>query len=250
MRIGHEHHQNTVAIEAAGGVVEHGRRNPSFALPHLPHQWRSVGDDADAFDVGADRQLHGVAGEAVLEAEIEAVAWRHGAAWETGDRRMLDAQVVPHVDVALGCARGQRGDQLRLGDEEVVDSREHARQADVSGGRYLRPSRNGDRMWHGADQPEGEVRPCRSGGERFESDQVEHVRVERVGHLVEAEDGHLRHPGEQLDQGHTRIGHVVVGPLRAVRGDQSLGFVDEILETAVVEIGDWQAHAVPSMGMT
>ena len=70
----HEQRDLPVAVEAAGRVAVHGRRDPPGALPHLPAQRRLARDHADALDVGGDRHPDGVAGERSLEAEVEAVA--------------------------------------------------------------------------------------------------------------------------------------------------------------------------------
>jgi hypothetical protein len=71
---------------------------------------------------------------------------------------------------------------------------------------------------------------------------------------VEAVDELVDHVGEHLDEGDAGVGDVVVGPLRTTLLDEPLGFVDELLETAVVEVRCWQGHqaALPSSvdGMT
>ena len=81
-------------------------------------------------------------------------------------------------------------------------------------------------------------RPGRRRREERDADQLEELDVVPVGHAVEAVDELVGHPGEQLDERDAGVGDVVVGPLRAALLDEPLGVVDEVLEAAVVEVGD------------
>ena len=50
---------------------------------------------------------------------------------------------------------------------------------------------------------------------------------------------------ERLDEGDPRVGHVVVGPLRAALLDQTFGVVHQVLEAAVVQIRCRQHGVTP-----
>ena len=83
-----------------------------------------------------------------------------------------------------------------------------------------------------------------------DADQLEELDVVAVGDAVEPVDDLVRHPREQLDQRHARVGHVVVGPLGHALLDEPLGLVDQVLEPAVVEVGDRQGHGQSPPGIT
>ena len=78
--------------------------------------------------------------------------------------------------------------------------------------------------------------------EERDADQLEELDVVAVRDAVEPVDQLVGHPGEQLDERHAGVGDVVVGPLGAALLDEPLGVVDEVLEPAVVEVGDGQRH--------
>ena len=80
-------------------------------------------------------------------------------------------------------------------------------------------------------------------------DQLEELHVEAIGDPVQPVDELIGHPREGLDQRDARVGHVVVGPLGTALLHHPFRLVDEVLETAVVEIGDGKGHASPSLGM-
>ncbi|CAB4733854.1 unannotated protein [freshwater metagenome] len=67
--------------------------------------------------------------------------------------------------------------------------------------------------------------------------------VEPVNELI----GHV---GERLDERYPRVRHVVIGPLRVAKLDETFRLIDEILESTVVEIRCWQGHGASSAGMT
>ena len=238
-------------VESAGVVAMHRGRDPRLAAPHLPGQGRAIGVDAEA----EDRRLHvepdDVAGQRMPEAQIEGVAGTGRLRGEAADPTPGVAQLLPGVLVAVEARGREQGEELGLGDVQVVIGHEHHRlAAGFGGGGHLGADGDGDRLGLRGGEPEGEPGSGRLGREQLEAHEVEELRVEAIGHLVEAEQEHVGHPGEQLDESNPGIGEVVVGPLRAVAGDETFGFVDDVLEPSVVKVGSWEAHGARSSGMT
>ena len=238
-------------VEPAGVVAMHRGRDPGLAAPHLPGQRRAVGVDAEA----EHRRLHlepdDVAGQRMPETEVEGVAGAGRLRREAADPAPGIAQLLPGVLVAVEPRRGEQGEELGLGDVQVVIGHEHHRlAARFGGGGHLGAEGDGDRLGLRGGEPEREPSHRRLGREQLETDEVEELRVEAVRHLVEAVQEHVGHPGEQLDERHARVGQVVVGPLRAVARDETFGFVDDVLEPPVVEVGSREAHGARSSGMT
>src|SRR5256884_5998605 len=64
------------------------------------------------------------------------------------------------------------------------------------------------------------------------------IDVVALRNAVEPVENLVGHPGEGLDQGDPRVGHVVVGPFRALLMDDPLGVVDQVLEASIVEVRD------------
>ena len=71
----------------------------------------------------------------------------------------------------------------------------------------------------------------------------------QVRHSVESVDQLIDQVGEGLDQGDARIGHVVIGPLGIAQLHESLRLVDEILESAIIEIRCGKRHGCSSEGI-
>jgi hypothetical protein len=94
--------------------------------------------------------------------------------------------------------------------------------------------------WGG--EPEGDLAAGRRRREEANPDQLQELDVVAVRDPVETVEKLVRHPGERLDQGDTRVRDVVVGPFRAVLLDEPLRVVDEVLEAAVVQVRDRQGH--------
>nr|BFE71227.1 hypothetical protein GCM10020092_045280 [Actinoplanes digitatis] len=82
--------------------------------------------------------------------------------------------------------------------------------------------------------------------EELDADQLEELDVQPVGHLVEPVQGHLGHPGEELDERDAGVGDVVVGPLRAEPVYPPLGLVDDVLKPAIVKIRRGKTHGAAS----
>jgi len=89
---------------------------------------------------------------------------------------------------------------------------------------------------------EGDRHPGRLGLPALLADEVEEVDVGLVRHAVEPVDHHLRHPGEELDEGHAGVCVAQVGPLGTVLGDQGPGFADDVVVPAVIEIWRTNRH--------
>jgi hypothetical protein len=95
----------------------------------------------------------------------------------------------------------------------------------------------------GCREPEGHRHAGRGRREQPDADQLQKLDVVQVGHPVQPVHDLVGHGREGLDQGHARVGDVVVGPLRAALLHHPLGVVDEVLEPAVVQVGHRQAHS-------
>ncbi len=72
----------------------------------------------------------------------------------------------------------------------------------------------------------------------------------KVRHPVQPIDQLIGHVSEGLDERDTRIGNVVIGPGGIAQLDQSLGLIDEVLETSIIEVGGGKRHGSTSVGIT
>ena len=255
---GEQQDEAAVAVEPAGRVghlagseqLGNDGTDPSLALPGLPHERRASGVDPDPLHGRVDVEPNRVAGEGVLEPDVERVTGCQRLGREALHTGEPGTQVVPHVHVAvLAVGRQRRGDPRRH-DRGVGECGEHLRVADRSRGGDLGAGRDRDGLGTSTGAPERQVGPRGRGRELLEAQQVEHARVEHVRRLVQPVQHRLGHPGEQLDQRHAGVGQVVVGPFRTQLRNHPLGLVDEVLELAIVEVGDGETHGSSSRGIT
>ena len=94
----------------------------------------------------------------------------------------------------------------------------------------------------GADSQKVTLPAGRCRRPQLDADQFEELDVVAVRHPVQPVDQLVDHLRERLDQGHPRVGHVVVGPLRAALLDKPFRVVDQVLEMTVVQVGRGQHH--------
>ena len=155
---------------------------------------------------------------------------------------------------AVRCGRDRRFDVtggvaahvLPATPERSARSRVVAKTTDSVGlgtrGRRRGTRRHATRCARRRGQPERHRYRRRRRRQQPQPDQVQELQVHPVGYPVEPEQQLVGHVREGLDERHARVGHVVVGPLRAAAHHHPLGVVDEILESPVVEVGCGQGH--------
>ena len=238
-----------LARTAGAAVVEQQERCPVAAVvgPVLPAQGRVARVDVRRGVAAAVQpQLQAVAREVPGVADVEGVALLRLL---VEDRRLDPARADVREVVLEAGALAPGPQRLEVGrrDGERLDRGEDERLVGLRAIRgYLRPRRHGD----GAGQRRGEVTGDVDLGRHrriaADADEFEEALVHLLRHAVELVEGHLRHPGEQLDEGDARIADVVVGPLGAVARDQASRLVDDVLELAQVERSVGRArHLIP-----
>ena len=136
---------------------------------------------------------------------------------------------------------GQLGGEVleRAGNHrKVAQRREHDRFVGFSPyGRHLGAWPNVHGCGLGPGEPERDRGVCGGGRKEPHADQFEELDVVALGHAVEPVEHLVGHPGEGFDQGHARIGDIVIRPFGATLLDESLGVVNEVLEATVVQVG-------------
>jgi hypothetical protein len=228
------------AIESAGVVAFDLALGPARTVPRLPDERRVPRVDAVAADRAVEAQYDRAGRDGVGQPDEQRVS----GLWHLREARQLP---VPQLDgpvdrVRAGCLGGdavqlaRRDLQLGSGaeDDGLLDVR--ARGRDLC----LRAHHDGRRLRSG--QPEGDGTGRRGGREQMDTEQVKELDVVPVGHPVQPVDQLIDHLRERLDQRHSGVGDVVVGPFRASLLDQAFGVVDEVLEAPVIEIGGRQRH--------
>ncbi len=234
-------------VEAAREVLEHVGLGPAaLVLRDLPAQRRILRVHARAARLrGVDVHLEHQPRDRLLEAEVERVPDGR----RRPERQLVGALraglAVGHADVLdLVAALHDVGGRPHRGDDEVVVDLEDDRLlVGRARGRDLgRAAGDLDGLLRRAGEPEADVGA--RGGRAVEADaeQLEQGDVELVRHPVEPVDGHLRHPGEQLDERDAGVGDVVLGPLGTGAVDLEPRLGDEVLEAAVVELDLGESH--------
>ena len=239
-----------VPVQAPGRVAVQVAGFPGGARPGFPGERRPGRIHAHTLDRAGEAKAQRVGRGGVAETDEEEVA-RRGLILE-GEEVAAVQRLGGPVGMLLP-VRGRERRRHRDGhDREVIEGREDDRLVGLGAdGRGLGAARDAQRVRLRAGQPERDVAARGRRREQPDPDQLEELHVVAVGDAVDAVEELVGHPREELDQGHARVGHVVVRPLRAALLDQALGVVDEVLEAAIVQVGDRQGHrAHSSAGIT
>ena len=234
-------HDVAVAVQAAGGVAIEVADLPVRARPRLPGERRPGRIHSDALDRAGEPEAQRVRGGRLAQADQEQVA---------GLRLGLEGQEASGVeglgrpvDVLLAVRRGERGRDCDRHDRQVVERGEDDRVVSLRADRgRLGPAGDPDGVRLRTGEPEGDLATRRRRREQPDPDQLEELHVVPVRDPVDPVQELVRHPGEELDQGDAGVGDVVVRPLRATLLDEPFRVVDEILEAAIVQVGDRQGH--------
>lgn len=215
---------------------------PARALPVLPlEQAREVAGTAlrrPEVDP-EERRIAGVREPRVREVEVALDALRAGEDLErrvggAGGRvevtAVLGVRLVEVREAAVGArlrddgvARGLERDDMLLG---------RLRRGDLGAAGHAL-------LLRAIDEREPDQRARRARRPQLDTEQVEERDVVLVGDLVESVDEQVGHPRRQLDERDPRVGRIVVRPLRRVARDHRDGFLDNVVEGAVVELRRW-----------
>jgi hypothetical protein len=232
-------------VEPTGRVALDLARRPRVAVPRLPHERGVLGVDTHPEHPAGEAQRHGTTRGCVVEAEEQHVVV---GGWRPEDRDLVaEAELVVAAGRLLVTVSGEDVRQSPWRHDEVL------RRCEDQGLLLIGP-RCGDLRAGGEDdvlllrcgEPGGDLDACGGRGEEGDTQQVEERDVQLVRHAVEPVEQLVDHEGEGLDERDPGVGDVVVGPLRTALLDHPLGIVDEVLEAAVVQARDGQAHRAAS----
>ena len=242
-------HDVAVTVQTAGAISVHLAQMPGLAVPGFPYQRRILGINAHTLNGALQAQAYRAARHRIGEADDEGVVRLRDRS--EGDEPPAALQLLGPVDTSVrtGSLGRDRSDRARH-EVEVVDRRED------DGFLGFRTNRRGLRVCGDAlrqigrrGEPEREWCPRRCGREQPDIDELQELHVEAVRDPVEPVQQLIGHPRERLDERDARVGDVVVGPLGTALLHHPFRLVHEVLETAVVEIGDGKCHASPSLGI-
>ncbi len=241
MAAGDVQHHLAGAVEPAGGVPVDVAAGPAVGGPRLPDQRRLPGVDTDTVDLAVEFQDDHALGNGGAEPEQHAV---------TGARSLREAvhvlrprEVRGAVDRLLIGSLDHEVRQLAGHHGEFALGGEHHRVLGLGADRGdLGTRRQHDGLLLRRRQPERDAGARGGRGEERDPDEVQEREVVLLRHPVEPVHDLVRHVGDRLDEGHARVGDVVVGPLGSALLDVALGVVDELLEAPVVEVRGGQGH--------